>query len=156
MVCASGSLQPPQHCGQMLGFSMRIDALYASSRRSTSSFRSADPNYRKNKVMSMTNFSNKRKPFRTTTRPRKACKMNVRVKLPTQGLVPRTRGACSVDVTMHVARKRQMRSSKKNYPETACVPSVKRIEYEATRAKRTYLMFLVLTIDCSGCEFVSM
>ena len=40
--------------------------------------------------MSLTNFSNKRKPFRTTTRPRKACKMNVRVKLPTQGLVPRT------------------------------------------------------------------
>ena len=44
--------------------------------------------------MSMTNSYNKRKlsgkPFRTTTRLRKACKMNVRVQVPTQGLVPRT------------------------------------------------------------------
>ena len=44
--------------------------------------------------MSMTNSYNKRKlsgkPFRTTTRPRKACKLNVRVKVPTQGVVPRT------------------------------------------------------------------
>ena len=42
----------------------------------------------------MTNSYNKRKlfgkPFRTTTRLRKACKMNVRVKVPTQGLVPQT------------------------------------------------------------------
>ena len=106
--------------------------------------------------MSMTNFSNKRKPFRTTTRPREACKLNVRVKVPTQGVVPRTRGACSVDVTMRVARKKTRCDRQRKIPtETACVPSLNRIEYEATRVKRTYLMFSVLRIDCSGCEFIS-
>ena len=40
-------------------------------------------------------------------------------------------------------------------PETACVPSVKRIEYEDTTVKRTYLMLLVLRIGCFGCDFVS-
>ena len=40
--------------------------------------------------MSMTNSYNRCKSFRTTTLPRKACKLNVRVKVPTQGVVPRT------------------------------------------------------------------
>ena len=106
--------------------------------------------------MSMTNFSNKRKPFRSTTRPREACKLNVRVKLPTQGVLPRTRGACSVDVTMRVARKKTRCDRQRKFPpETACVPSVKRIEYEDTTVKRTYLMFLVSRIGCFGCAFVS-
>ena len=75
---------------------------------------------------------------------------------PTQGLVPRTRGACSVDVTMRVARKKtRCDRQRKIPPETACVPSVKRVEYEDTTVKRAYLMFLVSRIDCSCCEFVS-
>ena len=40
--------------------------------------------------MSTTNSYKRCKSFRTTTRLHKACKVNVRVKVPTQGLVPRT------------------------------------------------------------------
>ena len=101
----------------------------------------------------MTNSYNKRKlsgkPFRTTTRLRKACEMNVRVQVPTHGLVPRTSfGWYDYGIGEKNTKKR---ATSTNFIRNGVN---ERIECEVARVEKAYLMFLVLGIGCFGCEFV--